>query len=94
MFSLHDLCFVLCSLELDILRTQRIIGFFNHNYPQINEVRKSNQMDPGLQVYRISSNKRPGRLFQIWVLWGALNRGRALNQGGVLKKLLGLTCKL
>ena len=77
MFSLHDLCFVLCSL--DILRVQRIIGFFNHNYPQINEVRKSNQMDPGLQVYRISSNKHLGRLFQIWVLRGALNQGRALN---------------
>ena len=45
-----------------------------------------------LNFYRISSNKRPGRLFQIWVLRGALNRGGALN-----KKLLGLTvctCKL
>ena len=28
MFSLRDLCFVLCSIEADILRAQRIIGFF------------------------------------------------------------------
>ena len=28
MFSLCDLCFVLCSLDLDILRAQRIIGLF------------------------------------------------------------------
>ena len=28
MFSLLDLCFVLCSLDLDVLRVQRIIGFF------------------------------------------------------------------
>ena len=28
MFSLHDLRFVLCSLDLDVLRAQRIIGFF------------------------------------------------------------------
>ena len=39
-----------------------------------------------VSTYRISSNKRPGHLFQIWVLRGARN-----------KKLLGLTvctCKL
>ena len=40
MFSLRDLRFVLCSLDVDVLRVQRIIGFFNLNYmyPQINEV--------------------------------------------------------
>ena len=27
MFSLRDLHFVLCSRDLDVLRTQRIIGF-------------------------------------------------------------------
>ena len=26
--SLHDLCFVLCSLDLDVQRAQRIMGFF------------------------------------------------------------------
>ena len=41
--------------------------------------------------YRISSNKRSGRLFQIWVLRGELNRGRALIRGGrLIKKILGL----
>ena len=38
MFSLRDLRFVFCSLYLDVLRAQRIIGFFYLNYPQINEV--------------------------------------------------------
>ena len=39
MFSLLDLCFGLwTSLYLHVLRTQRIIGFFNRNYPQINQV--------------------------------------------------------
>ena len=28
MSSLLDLCFVLCSRDLDVLRAQRIIGFF------------------------------------------------------------------
>ena len=28
MFSLLDLCFVLCSLDLNVLRAQRIMGFF------------------------------------------------------------------
>ena len=28
MFLLHDLFFVLCSLDLDVLRAQRIMGFF------------------------------------------------------------------
>ena len=28
MFSLRDLRFVLCSLDLDVLRLQRIMGFF------------------------------------------------------------------
>ena len=39
MFSLRDLRFVLCSRDLDVLRAQRIIGFFIF-YPQINDVRK------------------------------------------------------
>ena len=37
MFSLRDLRFVLCSLDLNFLRAQRIMGFFL-NYPQINGV--------------------------------------------------------
>ena len=36
MFSLRDLRFVLCSRDLDVLRAQRIIGFYL-NYPQIIE---------------------------------------------------------
>ena len=28
MFSLRDLRFVFCSLDLDVLRAQRIMGFF------------------------------------------------------------------
>ena len=28
MFPLRDLCFVFCSRDLDVLRTQRIMGFF------------------------------------------------------------------
>ena len=39
MFSLR---FVLCSLYLDVQRAQRIMGFFN--YPQINEVGKSDHV--------------------------------------------------
>ena len=42
LFSLLDLCFVLCPLDLDVLRAQRIIGSFN--YPQIHQVGKSNHM--------------------------------------------------
>ena len=38
MFSLRDLRFVLCSLEVGILRAQRVMGFFYLNYPQINAV--------------------------------------------------------
>ena len=41
MFSLRDLCFMLCSLDLDVLRAQRIIGFLfwiTHK----SKVRKSN----------------------------------------------------
>ena len=45
MFSLRDLRFVRCSLNLDVLCAQRIIGFFYFNYPQINEVVKSDDMD-------------------------------------------------
>ena len=46
MFSLRDLRFALCSLEVGILSAQRIIGFFlNLNYPEINEVGKSDHRD-------------------------------------------------
>ena len=44
MFLLRDLRLVLCSRDLDILRAQRIIGFFYRNYPQINEVNKSDHV--------------------------------------------------
>ena len=44
MFSLRDLRFALCSRDLDVLRAQRIIGFYS-NYPQINEVETSDQID-------------------------------------------------
>lgn len=37
MFSLRELRFALCSLDLNFLRAQRIMGFFL-NYPQINGV--------------------------------------------------------
>ena len=45
----------------------------------INDTKK---LEMKYKTYRISSNKRPGRLFQICVLRGALNRGRALIRGG------------
>ena len=51
MFSLCDLRFVLWSLFLDVLRAQRIIGFFYLNFPQINEIGKSNHM-VGMTVLR------------------------------------------
>ena len=28
MFSLRDLCFVLCSIDLEVVRARRIMGFF------------------------------------------------------------------
>ena len=40
MLSLLDLHFMLCSRDLNVIRTQRIIGFYL-NYPQMIEVRKS-----------------------------------------------------
>ena len=40
---LLHLRFVLCSLDLDVQRAQRIIGFYL-NYPQISEVGKSDHM--------------------------------------------------
>ena len=43
MFSLCDLRFVFCSRDLDVLHAQRIIGFYL-NYPQINEVEKSDHV--------------------------------------------------
>ena len=42
---LADLGSVLCSRDLDLLRAQRIIAFLNFDYPQINEVTKSDHMD-------------------------------------------------
>ena len=42
MFSLRDLRFVLCSRDLDVLRLQRTMGFFND--PQINGVVKFDHM--------------------------------------------------
>ena len=47
MFSLHVIR-VSCSVHyLDVLRAQRIIGFLNLNYPQINEVGKPADVDDG-----------------------------------------------
>ena len=43
MLSLLELHFVLCTLHLDVL--QRIMGFY-FNYPQINEVGKSDRTRP------------------------------------------------
>ena len=43
MLSLRDLRFVFFSLDLDVLRAQRIIGSLSY-YPQINEVRKPDHM--------------------------------------------------
>ena len=45
MFSLRDLRFLFYSLELNILDAQRIMGFFNLDYPQINEVRQFDHMN-------------------------------------------------
>ena len=41
MSSLRDVRSVIRSRDLDVLRAQRIMGFFHLNYPQINEVGKS-----------------------------------------------------
>ena len=43
MFSLRDLRFLLCSCDIDVLRAQRIIGFFILDYPQFNEIESSDQ---------------------------------------------------
>ena len=43
MFSLRDLRFVFCSRDLDVLRAQRIIGFFLISITH-NEVETSNHM--------------------------------------------------
>ena len=40
MFSLCDLLFVFCSLDLDVLHAQRIIGLFYLTYAQIKEIGK------------------------------------------------------
>ena len=46
MLSLCDLCWiVLWSRDLDVLRAQRIIGFFYLNFPQIIKVGKSDDME-------------------------------------------------
>ena len=44
MFLLRDLHFVLCPLELDVQHAQRIRGFYL-NYPQINEVGKTDHVE-------------------------------------------------
>ena len=44
MFSLRDLPFMLCSRDLDVLRAQRIMGFFYLIYPQISEAGKSDDI--------------------------------------------------
>ena len=44
MFSLRDLCFVLCSLDLDVTMCyvrKGLWAFLNLNYPQISEIGKS-----------------------------------------------------
>ena len=47
MFSLRDLMrFVFCVLNLHVLHVQRITGFLNLNYPEINGVGKSDDMIP------------------------------------------------
>ena len=43
-FALSDPRLVICSRDLDVLHSQRIIGFFNLNYPQFNEVGKSDHI--------------------------------------------------
>ena len=57
MFLLGDLRFVLCSRDLDIPRAQRIIGF---NYPQINEVGKSDH------IVNMDRNEIPNGLVTIF----------------------------
>ena len=44
MLFLCDPIFAFCSRDLDVLSAQRIIGFFNLNYPQINGVVKSSDI--------------------------------------------------
>ena len=45
MFALLRIRFLICSLDLDVLSAQRIIDFFNLNYPQINKVRNFNHVE-------------------------------------------------
>ena len=54
MFSLRDLRFVFCSRDLDVLRAQRIIGFYL-NYPQINEVGKLHRTKLKLRYVAITA---------------------------------------
>ena len=35
---------MLCSRDLDVVRAQRIMGFLNLNYPQVNAVRRSDHV--------------------------------------------------
>ena len=62
MFSLRDLRFVRCSRDIDVLRAQRIIGFFNLNYPQINEVPKSDHVGG----FRVRKPLGPGTLIRMF----------------------------
>ena len=60
MLSLLYRRFLLCLFYLYVLRTQRIMGFFqNLDYPQINEVEKSDHMDSNKR--RVCTEKREAR---------------------------------
>ena len=53
MFSQQDLRFVLCSRDLDVLRAQRIIGFFIINTQKLTKFGnpitwQSKQLTPGI----------------------------------------------
>ena len=56
MFSLRDLRFLLSSLHRDELRAQRIIGFFNLNYPQFNEIGKSDPVQCNVLEFSLENN--------------------------------------
>ena len=68
MFSLRNLRFLLCSLELDVLRAQRIMGIFYLDYPQINEVGKirSHVSNKALQSFKKFQETRSNFLETGW----------------------------
>ena len=53
MFSLRDLHFMLCSLDLNVLHAQSIMGFLNLSYPQINKVGRLGIMKHSLDVVHV-----------------------------------------